>query len=178
MPATRPTTALRVIAALLVPIILSGCGNRPTTVTEISPIDSSSIIQSRAYSAVDTFSFSQAKVKYPANDGYHVVPVGSYFLSRIIDRLPAGASKVTLMKFDGTCERTGFALPQVLCRLSAEVTIGGPRGKSVQLSAERNVGSMHAKSVNSISGQMDYGDTTIKGQMQSAVDALVASAVF
>lgn len=156
-------------------ISLAGCGNRPTTVTEITPVESMSIVHHRNYSAIDTFSFTQAKVQYPAENGYHSVPVGTYFLSRIIDKLPAGYRKYQLTAFDGECERTGTFMPHVICRISATVTAAGPKSKEIKFAAERDVGNHHVKSEYTVSGQTDYGDDEIKKQVKDAIDALAES---
>jgi len=159
-------------------LLLSGCGNNPTTVSEISPVEPMATVRSQNYGAIDTFSFSQATVKYPASEGTHTVPVGTYFLSKIIDRIPPKASKVRLTKFDGSCERTGFVLPHVVCSLTAEVSIAGVKPKIVTFAAKQDVGNLKVKSEYTISGQVDYGDATIKQQVQMAVDALAASGSF
>jgi hypothetical protein len=137
----------------------------------------SQITRHPLYAQTDKFSFSTAVTKYPANGGYHTVPVADYLLLSVLDALPAGVSDVRLTAFNSECNDGRAFLPNVLCTTSYAIAFShGGKPVTIEGKVTTDVGSQHVKDDELLLGvamHRDYGDDTIVGQVKIAVDAVV-----
>lgn len=158
------------LAAVTIPLALGGCtANRPMTLNSLTVNEFTSEVASQPlYAQTDKFSFSTAFAKYPANGGYHTVPVGNYFLIGVLNALPAGASDVRLSSFTSVCKPGRFFLPNVICTTSymlAFQRMGMPIKVEGQVTTD--VGLLLVKDDELLLGvawHRDYGDDSIVGR--------------
>lgn len=75
-----------------------------------------------AFRTMDHDSFRYAVVKYPADDGFHRVPIGDYLAVRLAETFPRNAevSKLRLLEYDVVCDSEGWISSDVVCVLEGE----------------------------------------------------------
>jgi hypothetical protein len=118
---------LALVGAVLPLVFLTACGSESPEVSALAarPVDGPRLER------FDAQSFATAIVAYPAlgteqdSNRKHVIPVGTYLASRVIDALPPGARDVSLSRFEARCVESHPVAPHAICSATMEVSIDG-----------------------------------------------------
>jgi hypothetical protein len=169
----------RKVLLLILLIGLSACAsNLPQTLDSVEAPDySQRILNHPLYDNADKFSFTTAVTKYPANNGYHKIPVGEYLLLGILDIFKnVNARKIKLSSFESLCTQNGFILPHVLCKTNFALSFEKD-GREVIISGnvKRDVGHFYlANDIYLFSGYIDYNDSLILNQIKIVLNDVFA----
>ncbi len=73
-----------------------------------------------AFRSMDHESFRFALVRYPADDGFHRVPIGDYLAVKLAESFPRSAEidKLRLLEYNVTCDTEGWISSDVVCQIS------------------------------------------------------------
>lgn len=114
----------KIFSLLILMMGLSSCsGNNAGQHFPQAPAkDILTVAATPAFRNINAQSFQQAIWHYPADDGYHNIPIGEALAVNIAKAFPPNAevSHLTLRQFETECEEGGFLEEDVLCQLRAD----------------------------------------------------------
>ncbi len=114
----------RVIFSILsVSFILYGCGrdNSGRQFPQAPTKDLLQVAATPAFRNIDAQSFQQAIWHYPADGGYHNIPIGEALAVQIAQAFPAHVevNDLKLQNFETQCHEGGFLEEDILCEVQA-----------------------------------------------------------
>lgn len=167
------------ITAMVLALLLSGCGNLPTSMGKLPA--KRSIVEAYGstpnYNAADKFSFLQAALLYPASGGHHRIEIGERVLSDTFEAL--GASPITalrLVQFSAVCEAKGSFPVAVFCPANyrIELEVAGAK-KTIQGSvAAVDLGAMVAREGTILFVPITLGDGFYHQRIEPFMEALAS----
>lgn len=126
---------MRVLAILTLAAALTACGNFPTAMGKVPPRVNiaAAFGDSRNYDAIDKYSFVQAELEYPADNGHHRIAIGDYLLAEVFDILKdREVRSLRLVEFRARCNYSGSFMPHALCEVTYKIDIRETENRLVE----------------------------------------------